>query len=86
VPSGSFLSISHPASDIDAAAGAEAGRRYNAQAAESATFRSRAQVMGFFDGLDLVAPGLVRVPEWRPRSEIEARTPSNLWGGVARKP
>jgi hypothetical protein len=86
VPSGSFLTISHPASDIDAAAGAEAGRRYNAQAAESATFRSHAQVMGFFEGLDLVPPGLVRVPEWRPRSEIEAKTPSNLWGGVARKP
>jgi hypothetical protein len=28
----------------------------------------------------------VPVPEWRPRSEIEAKTPSNLWGGVARKP
>jgi S-adenosyl methyltransferase len=86
VPSGSYLTISHPASDIDAAAGAEASRRYNAQAAESATFRSHAQVMGFFEGLDLVEPGLVPVPEWRPRSEIEAKTPSNLWGGVARKP
>jgi hypothetical protein len=85
VPAGSFLSISHPASDIDAAAGAEASRRYNAQASESATFRSRAEVLGFFDGLDLAEPGLVRVPEWRPRSELEAKTPSNLWGGVARK-
>jgi hypothetical protein len=85
VPPGSFLAISHPASDIDAAAGAEASRRYNAQAAESATFRSHAEVMTFFEGLDLVPPGLVRVPEWRPRSEIEAKTPSNLWGGVARK-
>jgi hypothetical protein len=86
VPPGSFLVISHPASDIDAAAGAEASRRYNAQAPESATFRSRPDVLGFFGGLELVQPGLVRVPEWRPRSEIEARTPSNLWGGVARKP
>jgi hypothetical protein len=86
VPSGSFLTISHPASDIDAAAGAEASRRYNAQAAESATFRSHAEVTGFFDGLELVRPGLVPVPEWRPRSEIESKTPSNLWGGVARKP
>ncbi len=85
VPPGSFLTVSHPASDIDAAAGAEAARRYNARAAESATFRSRAEVMGFFEGLDLVEPGVVRVPEWRPRSEIEAKTPSNLWGGVARK-
>jgi len=85
VPAGSFLSISHPAADIDAAAGAEASRRYNAQASETATFRSRAEVLGFFEGLDLVEPGLVPVPEWRPRSEIEAKTPSNLWGGVARK-
>jgi hypothetical protein len=85
VPAGSFLGISHPASDIDAAAGAEASRRYNAQAAQSATFRSRAEVLRFFKGLDLVEPGLVRVPEWRPRSEIEAKSPSNLWGGVARK-
>ncbi len=85
VPPGSFLTISHPASDIDAAAGAEASRRYNAQAAEAATFRSHAEVMTFFEGLDLVPPGLVPVPEWRPRSEIEAKTPSNLWGGVGRK-
>jgi len=85
VPPGSFLAVSHPASDIAAAEGAEAARRYNAQAAESATFRSRAEVMRLFDGLDLVEPGVVRVPEWRPRSEMEAKSPSNLWGGVARK-
>ena len=84
--SGSYLTISRRASDIDAAAGAEASLRYNAQAAESATFRSHAQVMGFFEGLDLVQPGLVPVPECRPRSEIESKTPSNLWAGVARKP
>jgi len=86
VPSGSFLAISHPAADIDAAEGAEAARRYNAQATESATFRSHADIVRLFDGLDLVEPGVVRVPEWRPRSEIEAKSPSNLWGGVARKP
>ena len=86
MPPGSFLAVSHPASDIDAAKGAEAARRYNAQAAESATFRARAEVARLFEGLDLVEPGVVRVPEWRPRSEIEAKSPSNLWGGVARKP
>jgi hypothetical protein len=86
LPPGSFLAVSHPASDINAAEGAEAARRYNAQAAESATFRSHADVARLFAGLDLVEPGVVRVPEWRPRSEIEAKSPSNLWGGVARKP
>ena len=86
LPAGSFLAISHPASDIAAAESAEAARRYNAQAADPATFRSHAEVAALFDGLDLVEPGVVRVPEWRPRSEIEAKSPSNLWGAVARKP
>jgi hypothetical protein len=86
MPAGSFLTLSHPAADIDAAAGAEASRRYNAQAAESATFRTREQVLALFEGLELVSPGLVPVPQWRPRSEMEAKTPSNLWGGVGRKP
>ena len=39
----------------------------------------------FFDGLDLLEPGVVRVQEWRPGSETEARSRSNMWGGVARK-
>ncbi len=31
-----------------------------------AQFRTRAQILEFFDGLELVEPGLVLVPEWRP--------------------
>ena len=58
MPAGSFLAISHPASDIAAAEGAEAARRYNAQAADPATFRSHAEVAALFDGLDLVEPGV----------------------------
>jgi hypothetical protein len=42
-------------------------------------------VRGFFDGVKLVEPGLVRVSEWRPESPEEAATPTILWGGVARK-
>jgi hypothetical protein len=30
-------------------------------------------------------PGVARVQEWRPDTEIEAKTPSNMWGGVGRK-
>jgi len=44
-----------------------------------------AEVARFFDGLQLVEPGLVPVQEWRPRSEVEARTRSAMWGGVGRK-
>ena len=40
---------------------------------------------GFFAGLDLVEPGLVRVPEWRPALAIDAAAPAQMWAGVALK-
>jgi hypothetical protein len=82
---GSFLTVSHPAADIAQAAGAEAARRYNERAGDPATFRDHATVARFFDGLELVPPGLVRVSDWRPDSDLEAARPSNLWGGVGVK-
>ena len=85
VPAGSYLALSHPASDIEAQAQGELARRLNQSMAESVTLRDRAQVARFFDGLELVEPGLVRVPEWRPASEAEASSPAGLWGGVGRK-
>jgi hypothetical protein len=59
--------------------------RLNKLMAEKVTFRTRAQVAGFFEGLELVEPGMVRVQEWRPDTEIEAKSPAALWGGVGRK-
>ena len=82
---GSFLVISHPASDIDAGQTAEATRRLNQSGVVPAALRDREQVASLFAGLELVPPGLVRVPEWRPGSELEAATPGALWAGVARK-
>jgi S-adenosyl methyltransferase len=48
--------------------------------------RSRAEVARFFDGLDLVEPGMVPAQQWRPAANLEARARSAMWGGVARKP
>ena len=48
--------------------------------------RDHAEASRFFDGLDLVEPGVVQISQWRPRSELEARAHGALWGGVARKP
>ena len=42
-------------------------------------------VAALFDGLELVPPGVVTLPEWRPRPLAGARTPHFLCG-VARKP
>jgi hypothetical protein len=38
------------------------------------TLRSRAQILDLFDGFDLVEPGLVSLPEWRPAFNTD-RTP-----------
>ena len=87
VPPGSYLTISHAASDISPEAMAEMIRRMNKHLAEgNHVGRTREVVAGFFDGLDLLEPGVVKVTQWRPASEIEAEGPTSLWGGVARKP
>ena len=86
VPPGSYLALSHPASDIDAEAMAKMANVLNQMMAEKVTFRNRDAVAGFFDGLELVEPGLVQASKWRPTSEMEAASPAALWGGVARKP
>jgi hypothetical protein len=85
LPPGSYLAISHPASDIDAEAQGKLAERLNQTMAEKVTMRDRAQVARFFDGLELAEPGLVRVQEWRPASELEAKSPAGLWAGVGRK-
>jgi hypothetical protein len=86
MPAGSYLALSQVASDIQAEQMAEAARRYNRLARETQRHRTRAEVARFFDGLDLVEPGLVPVQHWRPASESEAaNSHSAMWGGVARK-
>jgi hypothetical protein len=53
--------------------------------ATSVTLRERAAVTRFFDDLELVELGVVLVPQWVPRSELEAKSPAYMWGGVGRK-
>jgi hypothetical protein len=85
VPAGSYLVISHPAADIQAAAMAGMARSLNALMAQRVKPRSKDAVTAFFDGLDLLEPGVVRCPEWRPDRPEDAAGKSTMWGGVARK-
>jgi hypothetical protein len=85
VPAGSYLALSQVASDIEAEQMAEAARRYNRLAWETQRHRSHAEVTRLFDGLELLDPGVVPVPRWRPASEMEAKAHSAMWGGVALK-
>jgi S-adenosyl methyltransferase len=86
LPGGSYLVLTHVGSDIDADAIAEMTRRVNRHVARRATPRDHATVARFFTGLELVPPGLVVVPQWRPDSAKEAASPSAQWGGVAYRP
>jgi hypothetical protein len=82
VPPGSYLAISHPASDIHAEAMARGSAMMNRAMAGSITFRAREQVAGFFDGLALVEPGLVPTTQWRPEPGADTK-PLPGWVGVA---
>jgi S-adenosyl methyltransferase len=85
LPVGSYLVLTHVAADIDADAIAEMTRRVNQQVTRRATPRDRATVLRFFDGLELLPPGLVPASQWRPDSAGEAAAPSAQWSGVGRR-
>jgi hypothetical protein len=86
VPPGSYLLLSHVASDIEPEKMAEMGKRLNRLLAQKGTYRSQPEVAAFFDGLDIVEPGVVPVQHWRPDSEVEAARRAAMWGGIGRKP
>jgi hypothetical protein len=85
MPPGSYLVMSHPASDVTTAQMATSMRAYNNQAAVPLTARSHAEVTRFFKGLDLIEPGVVQVHRWRAGTGAPGRDLPN-YGAVARKP
>ena len=82
---GSYLALSHVASDIEPEAAAEVARRLNRMVAQQGTYRSHGEVARFFDGLELIEPGVTAIQHWRPATDVEAACPTAMWGGVARK-
>jgi hypothetical protein len=87
VPPGSFLVISHPASDIYPEQSAEIARRFNQRLGSvRSAARSREEVARFFTGLDLVPPGIVSTPRWRPEPSSLPADPEPAYAAVGRKP
>jgi hypothetical protein len=86
VPSGSYLVISHLASDIDEKY-ADAGAELDEAMDEPLVFRPYDRVAEFVAGLDMVEPGLVPVDNWRPEGAgPEPGAPLNpLYAGVGLK-
>jgi O-methyltransferase involved in polyketide biosynthesis len=85
VPPGSYVVISHPASDINAEQVAKSMQRYNERAVGDATPRTRAEGTRFFTGLAPLSPGVVTITEWRPQTPAADAASIAMWGGVGRK-
>ncbi|MGH3289548.1 MAG: SAM-dependent methyltransferase [Streptosporangiaceae bacterium] len=85
LPRGSYLVVSHPAGDIQPDASAEAVRRYNELVSVPQTRRTHTEVCRFFDGLELLEPGVVQLHQWRPAGELVPPKGVSSHGGVGRK-
>ncbi len=89
LPSGGYLALAHPTPDGVPAVTLEQLERLYEGTTNPARARPRAQVERFFDGLEVVDPGVVFVPQWRPETDRdvfvhEPGRSSNV-GGVGRK-
>jgi hypothetical protein len=81
---GSALALSHVTDEnLDEEAG-RAGRAVYQSTSAPIVPRSRAQIEGFFDGLDLLPPGVVGISHW-PEPDPGGAAPL-FYGGVAVKP
>ncbi|MGH3169367.1 MAG: SAM-dependent methyltransferase [Trebonia sp.] len=84
---GSYLVLTHVGNDrLADTEAAERVRSLYAESSEPLWARSREEILRFFDGFELVEPGLVPAYEWRPViGEAPAGVTDFGWGGVGRK-
>ncbi|MFG3205090.1 SAM-dependent methyltransferase [Streptomyces sp. NPDC048192] len=93
LPSGSALALSHCTPDFDPDTWQKVTDIY-VNAGTPVQFRTRADVARFFDGLELLDPGIALGHRWRPDPPSEDATAAepptdaevSLWTGVGIKP
>ncbi|MFI1028785.1 SAM-dependent methyltransferase [Streptomyces sp. NPDC020951] len=85
LPSGSYLSVNDGSRGIDPVF-EQAQDAYNESGAVPYNLRSVDEITAYFKGLELLAPGVVSVPLWRPEAASPAPTVIGEHGGLARKP
>lgn len=89
VPAGSQLVVSHLTPDVEPEAMAQLAERLNESARETFVMRDGAAFARFFEGLEIIEPGIVQIDEWRPDATPVTRTNDwvpSLYGAVGRKP
>jgi hypothetical protein len=83
LPSGSYF-VHYDSTDTDTAL-KEAQQGYDDTGAIPYVLRSPEQLSAYYEGLELLEPGIVSCPLWRPQSGMSHK-PTDVYGGVARKP
>ena len=87
LPSGSYLSLNDGTGVIGGEQHAQASEDYNQTGAIPYVQRTPAEIASFFDGLELLEPGVVSCPRWRPDDRSgEEPAEVDVFGGLARKP
>ncbi|MBA6435826.1 MULTISPECIES: SAM-dependent methyltransferase [Streptomyces] len=86
---GSYLMLTHSTHDFSEETWRNVIRVYK-ESGISFTTRSQSEVGAFFDGLELIDPGVSEPHHWNPdpedRPESIRSADINMWAGVARKP
>jgi hypothetical protein len=86
LPAGSYLLITHFSS---ASPEARALEQVLLRTLGRGQLRSREEITRFFDGLDIIEPGIVHLPEWHPDEPVPKPLDISgllLLGGLGRKP
>ena len=87
VAPGSYLAISHGTLEEDPKREGEKAAGVYRQASSQLHLRPLSEVRRFFDGFELVEPGLVWITEWRPEpGTAPTGRQRSMRGGVGRKP
>lgn len=85
MPPGSYLILTTAHHDAKPEESARASRMYRRASSPMVT-RSKHDIAAFFEGFELVEPGLACTSQWRSPEPPEYDDPADLYGGIARKP
>ncbi|MGI5347249.1 SAM-dependent methyltransferase [Streptomyces sp. CA-250714] len=71
LPAGSYLILSHATADFKESDGfGKVEKVYNEESTASAQWRTKGEICAFFEGFDLLEPGVVQLPLWRPDGPV----------------
>jgi hypothetical protein len=87
---GSYVAMTHATADAVERARADQGEQLYQRTSAQLHFRTHDQVLGLLEGLELVDPGVVFIPRWRPETDhdllLDQAERSANYAGIGRKP